>query len=97
LPAICDRSWFVNTFCEGEAIVEGKPVWMFIKKISLYDSLTLIANSPQLFREHFIPINIEINETTHSVIGISPKITGVKNSDKLQKFLADGLLQGLEV
>jgi inosine-uridine nucleoside N-ribohydrolase len=96
LPARCDRNWFIHTFCGGEEIGQGQSVWEHIKTISVYDPIATLATSPSHVEEFFIPTEVVTNDTTHTIIGVSPQETGVKNPSALQAFMKKSLVTTLQ-
>jgi inosine-uridine nucleoside N-ribohydrolase len=96
LPARCDRKWFLTTFCEGEPIQEGESVWRYIKKISVYDPIAMLACAPTYRERFFHPTTVVINDTYHLIIGLSAQQTGIKNAKDLQKFMTNSLIAALK-
>lgn len=99
LPDRCDRQWFIDTFCGKDhiSIHSADSIWPFIKAITPYDPLAMIATVPQLMDRFYKPHVVTVNGTQHEIIGLSPEVTGVKSPHKLRAFLAESLTKGLEV
>jgi len=96
LPARCDRAWFITTFCGGEQVQPGDPIWPHIKSISVYDPIAMLAVSPSLSETFFAPTEVLTMGTQHRIIGVSPEQTGVKNPGELQSFIRNGLVRALQ-
>lgn len=95
LPDRCDRQWFLDTFCDGIKVTDDKNIWPYIKKISAYDPLALIACSSKLSRKFFVPQEIKVGEVNHQVIGLSKDDSGVRDARSLVQFVRDGLIEAL--
>ena len=98
LPARCDKSWFVNTFCGGEGADRkgDDSIWDLIQTFNLYDPATLLATIPNLREHFFAPYVVEVHGCEHLVIGVSAKSHNVRNAPELANFLKDMLVASLE-
>ncbi len=98
LPLSRDRAWFIQVFCGGvdPGVGYDDEIWPFVGTYNQYDSLAVIAAVPEL-RDHFFdPLTVEINGTTHRVIGLSSEMTAVKNKEDLIDFVAQMELAALK-
>lgn len=90
LPARCDRSWFLNTFCSGQG-QDVKPkdsVWAQVTQLNLYDAVALLA-AAQGEQSLFSPTNVDVQGTQHQVIGVSKANSGVPDAAAIASRLGE--------
>jgi len=99
LPERCDKAWFIGAFCggEGSELTAEDSVWPCIKTFNLYDPVTLVAAIPALRGYFYRSVVLEVHGVEHHLIGVSVKNHGVINPEELATYLADGLVQSLEM
>eukprot|EP00931_Biecheleriopsis_adriatica_P084605 TRINITY_DN5850_c0_g1_i1.p1 TRINITY_DN5850_c0_g1~~TRINITY_DN5850_c0_g1_i1.p1 ORF type:complete len:778 (+),score=102.73 TRINITY_DN5850_c0_g1_i1:47-2335(+) len=99
LPARCDRSWFINTFCGGNDDPErtsADPVWDLVDGFMQYDSLALFAAVPSLRAEFFTPVSVSVGGTEHLVIGVAQDKPNLQEpKEGLMNLLDTGFATGL--
>lgn len=97
LPGRCDKTWFLNTFCDGKGKKKkaSDSIWEFVKTFNLYDPCTMIATIPNLREHFFAPFVVETFGIEHLVIGISAKSHNVRNPSELAEFLTSMLVESL--
>lgn len=98
LPARCDREWYFNDFCDGIDPGRIAPEYILphLKSFNLYDPTNVIASVPVLRNQFFNPTPVEVNCTTHLVIGVSFENHGIKNPAELKRFMEEGMELALE-
>lgn len=96
LPARCDRSWFTKTFCDGSDPGEDDIVGC-LAAVAWYDPLNMIAGIDSLHGRFFDPYNIEVNGTTHQVIGLTEADHGLRDPDALLQYMRQGVLRALRL
>jgi inosine-uridine nucleoside N-ribohydrolase len=77
LPERLNRQWFEETFCDAP-VPKGAEVWDSVTKLPVYDALAGLAvlddaQSSKLFS----PTTVEVNGTSHRVIGLSKDDEGM--------------------
>jgi inosine-uridine nucleoside N-ribohydrolase len=77
LPERLNRQWFEETFCDAP-VPKGAEVWDSITKLPVYDALAGLAvldeaQSSKLFS----PASVEVNGTSHQIIGLSKAEEGM--------------------
>ena len=80
LPARCTEAWFAQTFCNGVIPPGDQSPWDFVKKFSMYDSVTLISAIPELRTKLFSAgqqYEYDCGTASHIVYGHSEKSHGV--------------------
>jgi inosine-uridine nucleoside N-ribohydrolase len=90
LPARCDRTWFLNTFCSGQG-QDVKPkdsVWGQVTQLNLYDAVALLA-AAQGEQSLFNPTNVDVQGTQHQVIGVSKANSGVPDASAVANRLGE--------
>jgi hypothetical protein len=98
LPVDRNRSWFVDTFCgrEDPGISPDDDISPFVREVTLYDPINLIAAIPALRDRFFRPHLVQVAQATHAIIGLTRENHGVMNPDDLRFFLLDALLEALK-
>ena len=61
----------------------------------MYDPLALVVAIPALSAEMFEADELIVNGTAHRVIGLSKSRTGVKDGEKLKRWLCRAFLEGI--
>lgn len=97
LPERCSPDWFRKQFLDGrgQGLGPNDEIWELVRHFMLYDPLTLIAAVPELRERFFNPVQIEVNGTTHTIIGVDSTNHNVRNPKELVEFLASSLLEAL--
>lgn len=93
-----NRTWFQNIFCKGQEIdlQEGESIFPHVQGVNVFDPLALLSVSRTHSREHFNPTTVRTNGIEHTVIGITPNNSGVKNPDSLRGLLTSRLTKALQ-
>jgi hypothetical protein len=86
-----DHAWFVRTFCGGRDFTGDRAATSTLQ----YDSLALLASVPDLLERFFDPTPVEVNGTTHLVIGIPGGSSGVLDPAALAVHLRTRALTAL--
>ncbi|MBT9586161.1 nucleoside hydrolase [bacterium] len=84
LPARCDRSWFLTTFCSGQGqdVPAKESIWGQVTQLNLYDAVAMLVAARS--DEHlFSPTNVDVKGTQHQVIGISKANSGVADAARV--------------
>lgn len=99
LPARCDKIWFCDTFCGGEAkeLPGHDEIWPYIKSFMLYDPMTLIAAIPRFRNVYYKPQIVEVRGTKHYLIGLTEKDHGIKYPDALRGFIHSQIVSSLDI
>lgn len=101
LPGDRDVAWFATTFCDGKEppITADEDVTPYIRWITLYDPLNLIAAIPGLSQRFYAPQTVEVpsyrGATMHHIIGVSNQNHGVADPEGLREFVQDELTLAL--
>jgi len=100
LPARCDKSWFLKTFCanmQPEAVPNSQEIWPFVKSFRLYDPMAVLVSIPSLRYRHFDAKTLVVKETEHSLYGISAEEHGVnlEHSKDLMEFMYHSFLKAM--
>lgn len=97
LPNDRDRAWFLKVFCGGELpeVIPGNDIWPFVKTFNLYDPTALYAAVPSIRDRFYDPTPVVVNNTIHNVIGVSPKVHGVKDVRAFIAFMVETEVKGL--
>jgi len=98
LPTRCTEAWFAQTFCNGVIPPGDHSPWDFVKKFSMYDSVTLISAIPELRTKLFstgAQYEYDCGTASHIVYGHSEKSHGVAQQVALSKLLEDAALAAI--
>jgi hypothetical protein len=97
LPERCDPQWFRKQFLggAGDGLGKNDEIWPLVQHFMLYDPLTMIAAIPELRERFFNPTAVQVNGTTHQIIGVDAVNHGVRDPKELVKFLSESLLEAL--
>lgn len=100
LPARCDSSWFLKTFCddseEGKKRSQKDSIWDLVAGFMQYDTIALLACIPELRYKFFSPIQVRGQlDTTHLVIGQNEEQHGINDPKYLAEMLHEGFHAGL--
>jgi hypothetical protein len=100
LPARCDKTWFLKTFCanmQPEAVPNSQEIWPFVKSFRLYDPMAVLVSIPSLRYRHFDAKTLVVKDTEHSVYGVSPEEHGVnlEHSKDLMEFMYHSFLKAM--
>jgi len=98
LPPRCTEAWFAQTFCNGMVPPAGYSPWDFVKKFSMYDSVTLISAIPELRSKLFAtgqPYEYDCGTASHIVYGHTENAPGIAQSQALCKMLEDAALTAI--
>lgn len=90
LPPNRDRQWFTNVFCSGEvpANISGDDdIVPFLGKFNLYDPINVLAAIPQLREQLFNPVRVDVQGTTHRIIGLNEQLNGVARPTQVTQLL----------
>ena len=104
LPDRCDRTWFCNTFCNGEGTARTRDdsIWDLVSRFNVYDPLTLLAAVPHLAWVFFAP-EAPLPPVVGGcdpvrVIGLSESESGLKfPPERLMRFLTEALYGGIKL
>ncbi len=101
LPVDRNVTWFASTFCDGELppISAAEDVTPYIRWITLYDPLNMIAAIPALSEQYYTPHRLEVQSqrglVAHDIIGLTAQMHGVTDPDGLREFIRVALTQSL--
>lgn len=99
LPDRCDRTWFLNTFCNSAAATgrtSDDTIWDLVVGFMQYDTIATLAALPSLRSSLFSPEEFHgMKNTTHLIIGQSERNHGVSNPEALNDFLKTGFSEGI--
>mmetsp|Transcript_88457 Transcript_88457/g.175902 ORF Transcript_88457/g.175902 Transcript_88457/m.175902 type:complete len:761 (-) Transcript_88457:16-2298(-) len=100
LPARCDRTWFMKTFCGGNEKValrdKSDTIWDLVLGFQQYDTLAVLAAVPSLRERFFSPVLVPGSlGATHQVIGESAEEHNVVSPKELGDFMHNAFTQGL--
>lgn len=96
LPERCDRTWFVNTFCDGRDPGEAN-ILPYMAEVAWYDPINLIASSDELRTRFFNPYTVEVKGVKHEVIGLSEADHCISSPEELRRYMADGVIEALRL
>eukprot|EP00440_Ansanella_granifera_P050613 gb/GFBE01054858.1/.p1 GENE.gb/GFBE01054858.1/~~gb/GFBE01054858.1/.p1 ORF type:complete len:541 (+),score=63.43 gb/GFBE01054858.1/:1-1623(+) len=99
LPARCDRSWFINTFCGGNddpLRTANDPVWDLVDGFMQYDTMALFAAVPFLRAQFYDPVKVTVDTTEHLVVGpTQDKPSLLEPKTKLMDLMHNGFRTGI--
>lgn len=96
LPARCDRTWFVNTFCGGHDPGDDN-VLLYMAEVAWYDPMNLIASSDELRARFYRPYEVDVRGIVHEVIGLTEENHGVIDSQGQRLFMSHGITEALRL
>ncbi len=96
LPARCDRTWFVSTFCGGRD-PGANDVLAYMAEVAWYDPMNLVASSDELRERFYDPYHIEVKDVVHQVIGLTASNHGIRDKAGLRQFMSNGVTEALRL
>ncbi|MBY0404175.1 MAG: hypothetical protein K2X66_09770, partial [Cyanobacteria bacterium] len=87
-----DKKWFLETYCEHPETLQHlsakDAIWPHVKKICLFDPISVLACSPSINGHLFKPVLVETQGVTHQIIGLSKNQNGVQDQSELRNALS---------
>lgn len=86
-----DKAWFIKAFCKPDTpdtLTTEDDIRPYLKSRVLYDAIALLACVDTLSEQLFTPVTVKTREVAHQIIGLSGKVTGLVNPEKLATLLS---------
>lgn len=93
-----DAAWFIKTFCKEGTPSNIRPdedIRPYLKGRVLYDAIALMAGVDGIAQDLFQPVLVNVQHTTHEVIGLSQQVTGLRDPQKLAALVTALAKDGL--